>query len=89
MEEFAVAFGDADAVEVLDIYAASEPPIAGVTGEALARRIRGPRVEYAASVEEAVERLVSHAQEGNLILTMGAGSVSQAGAVVLERLANS
>jgi UDP-N-acetylmuramate--alanine ligase len=43
-------------------------------------------VEYAASVEEAVERLVSQAQEGDLILTMGAGSVSQAGAVVLERL---
>src|SRR6185437_5796384 len=86
MEEFAGAFGDADAVEVLDIYAASEEPIAGVTGEALAQRIRGPRVEYAASVEEAVERLVSQADGGGLIRTLGAGSVSQGGAVVLERL---
>ncbi len=86
MEEFAGAFGEADAVEVLDIYAASEEPIAGVTGEALARRI--PNAEYAASVEEAVGRLVSRAEEGDLILTMGAGSVSQAGAVVLERLSD-
>jgi UDP-N-acetylmuramate--alanine ligase len=84
LEEFAGAFGDADAVEVLDIYAASEQPIEGVTGEALAKRI--PNAEYAASVDEAVERLVGMAGEGDLIVTLGAGSVSQAGAVVLERL---
>jgi UDP-N-acetylmuramate--alanine ligase len=84
MEEFAGAFGDADAVEVLDIYAASEEPIAGVTGEALARRI--PNAEYAASVDEAVERLAKKAEEGDLVMTLGAGSVSQAGTVVLERL---
>jgi UDP-N-acetylmuramate--alanine ligase len=86
MDEFAGAFGDADVVEVLDIYAASEQPIAGVTGAALAKAIRGPRVEYAASVDEAVERLVSQARDGDLIMTLGAGSVSQAGAAVLERL---
>jgi UDP-N-acetylmuramate--alanine ligase len=89
MEEFAGAFGDADAVEVLDIYAASEEPIAGVTGETLARRIAeggSATVEYAASVEEAVERLAGMAGEGDLILTLGAGNVSQAGAMVLERL---
>ena len=84
MEEFAGAFGDADAVEVLDIYAASEPPIGGVTGEALAKRIQN--AEYAASVDEAVGRLVDRAGEGDLVMTLGAGSVSQAGAVVLERL---
>ena len=39
MGEFATAFQDADSLEVLDIYAASEPPIEGVTGEALARLI--------------------------------------------------
>jgi UDP-N-acetylmuramate--alanine ligase len=90
MEEFAGAFGDADAVEVLDIYAASEEPIPGVTGEALANAIRddgGKQAEYAASVEEAVERLVGTARDGDLIMTLGAGSVSQAGAVLLERLA--
>ena len=39
MDEFATAFGDADSLFVLDIYAASEQPIEGITGEALARRI--------------------------------------------------
>jgi UDP-N-acetylmuramate--alanine ligase len=91
MAEFAGAFLDADAVEVLDIYAASEEPIGGVTGEALAKAIREDgkaQVEYAASVEQAVERLVATARAGDMILTLGAGNVSQAGAVVLERLAN-
>ena len=69
---------------MLDIYAASEEPIAGVTGEALAKRI--PNAEYAASVDEAVVRLAETAGDGDLIMTLGAGSVSQAGLVVLERL---
>ena len=37
MEEFTTAFGDADSLFVLDIYAASEKPIEGISGEALAQ----------------------------------------------------
>ena len=90
MGEFAGAFQDADTVEVLDIYAASEEPIAGVTAKALVKEIRaagGSGVEYAASVADGVEALVREAKEGDVILTLGAGSVSQAGAVLLEGLA--
>jgi UDP-N-acetylmuramate--alanine ligase len=89
MEDFAGAFGDADAVQVLDIYAASEQPIEGVTGETLAAAIRekgGGRVVYAASMAEAVERLVEDARPGEMILTLGAGSVSQAGPMLLDAL---
>ncbi|MFC6646945.1 UDP-N-acetylmuramate--L-alanine ligase [Granulicella cerasi] len=89
MEEFAIAFGDADAVQVLDIYAASEQPIEGITGETLAQAIReagGGRVVYADSMQSAVERLVADARPGDLILTLGAGSVSQAGPMLLEAL---
>ncbi len=89
MEEFATAFGDADAVQVLDIYAASEQPIDGITGEVLADRIRevgGGRVAYAPSMAEAVERLTADARDGDMILTLGAGSVSQAGPMLLEKL---
>ena len=89
MEEFAGAFGDADAVQVLDIYAASEQPIEGITGETLATAIRekgGGRVMYAASMGEAVERLVEDARPGEMILTLGAGSVSQAGPMLLDAL---
>jgi UDP-N-acetylmuramate--alanine ligase len=89
MEDFASAFGDADAVQVLDIYAASEQPIEGISGEVLAAAIRekgGGRVVYAASMAEAVERLAEDARPGEMILTLGAGSVSQAGPMLLEVL---
>ena len=89
MEEFAGAFGDADSVQVLDIYAASERPIEGVTGEALAARVRevsGKLVSYAGSMEEAVARLVADARAGDVVMTMGAGNVSAAGGSLLEGL---
>ena len=89
MTEFAAAFGDADAVEVLDIYAASEQPIEGITGESLAAAIRekkGGCVRYAASMAEAVADLVKDARPGEMILTLGAGSVSQAGPMLLQAL---
>jgi UDP-N-acetylmuramate--alanine ligase len=86
MKEFAGAFGDADRVEVLDIYAASEEPIAGVTAEALVKAIGCKGVRYAATMAEGVDALAREAREGDVILTLGAGSVSQAGALLLERL---
>jgi UDP-N-acetylmuramate--alanine ligase len=91
MQDFAGAFGDADAVQVVDIYAASEQPIEGVDGESLAaaiQKVRGGRVEYAASMDEAVARLVKDARPGEMILTLGAGSVSAAGGMLLEGLKN-
>ena len=71
---------------VLDIYPASEPPIEGITGEALAKQIGAP-ARYLASFAEAAEAAASQAQDGDMILTLGAGSVSQLGPMVLERLA--
>jgi UDP-N-acetylmuramate--alanine ligase len=89
MDEFARSFLQADSVFVMDIYAASEKPIAGVTAEALAERIRqfGHRgVEYVGSIDRGVEALLAVAAEGDLVLTLGAGNVWQAGEKVLERL---
>jgi UDP-N-acetylmuramate--alanine ligase len=90
MDEFAAAFGDADSLAVLDIYAASEKPIEGVTGEALAARIAssasGKDVRYAGSFAEAIDAVASKAEEGDMILTLGAGSVSQIGPMILEKL---
>jgi UDP-N-acetylmuramate--alanine ligase len=90
MTEFAGAFKDADTVEVLDIYAANEEPIEGVNARALVRAMRGVSgclVEYAASAAEAVKVLVNGAKAGEVILTLGAGSVSQAATLLLESLA--
>jgi UDP-N-acetylmuramate--alanine ligase len=84
--EFGLAFGDADSVQVLDIYAASEEPIPGVTGEALAAEITGAKAEYAASVAEAVSAVVARARDGDLVITQGAGSVSSIAPMVLRAL---
>jgi UDP-N-acetylmuramate--alanine ligase len=86
MEEFAGAFDDADSVEMLDIYAASEEPIAGIDAEALTRKIHHPQVHYAGEMAEAVAAVTGRAQDGDLIMTLGAGSVSQIGPQVLEAL---
>ena len=89
MEEFGKSFHQADTVHVLDIYAASEQPIEGVSGEALAEKIRsyGHRgVEYAGSIDKAVDSVLAIAQDGDMVLTLGAGSVWQAGDRILERL---
>jgi UDP-N-acetylmuramate--alanine ligase len=75
---------------VLDIYAASEEPIAGVDARALVKEIGAAgtgAVEYAASMAEAVDALVHEAKSGDVILTLGAGSVSQAGPMLLDALA--
>ena len=89
MEEFTTAFADADSLFVLDIYAASEKPIEGITGEALVQRIReksGKPVEYVSSAADAITAATSAAHDGDMILTLGAGSVSQLGPLLVERL---
>jgi UDP-N-acetylmuramate--alanine ligase len=89
MDEFSTAFGDADSLFVLDIYAASEKPIEGITGEILAERIReksGKSVQYASSSADAVNAVAAAAHDGDMILTLGAGSVSQLGPMILEKL---
>ena len=89
LEEFATAFENADSVFVLDIYAASEPPIEGVTAESLARLIseKGKSAtRYVGSFAEGVAAAVAAAQSGDMVLTLGAGSVSQLGPIILERL---
>ena len=86
LEEFGGSFKDADTVTVLPIYAASEEPIPGVTAEALVAKIEGPRTEFEPDFAGAVAAVVSMAEEGDLILTLGAGSVSQLGPLILAGL---
>ncbi len=86
LDEFGGAFKDADTVVVLPIYAASEEPIAGVTAERLVEKIKGPRVAYAPDFVAAVAAVTASAEPGDLILTLGAGSVSQLGPQILAAL---
>jgi UDP-N-acetylmuramate--alanine ligase len=89
MEDFADAFRDADSVFMLDIYAASEQPIPGVSSKVLAERVRdrqGRAAEYVPTFDEAVEAVSKTAQAGDIVLTLGAGNVSQLGPMIVDRL---
>ena len=84
-----MAFGEADSLFVLDIYAASEKPVEGISGEALAATIRekgGLNAKYVSSFQDAVSSAAAVAQDGDMLLTLGAGSVSQLGPMILEKL---
>jgi UDP-N-acetylmuramate--alanine ligase len=89
MDEFATAFEQADSLWIVDIYPASESPIEGVTSEALARTVRekgNPAALYAGSFEDAAQSVAAITRSGDMILTLGAGSVSQLGPMILETL---
>ena len=86
MDEFGGAFTGADTLVVLPIYAASEEPIPGVTAEKLAEKIVGPSVQLAADFPAAVAAVVAQAKSGDLILTLGAGNVSQLAPLILAAL---
>jgi len=89
--EFAVALSAADAVCVTDVYPAREEPIPGVTGrlivDQLAQVRPGMRIGWGPSVEEGVGIVVSWARPGDTVLTLGAGDVDRAPALLLEALA--
>jgi UDP-N-acetylmuramate--alanine ligase len=92
MDEFAAAFGDAERVVTTDIYPAGEAPIAGVSGRELAARItaRHPgEVVFAGSVAQGIDEALRRARPGDLLLTLGAGDISKAADLILERLAAS
>jgi len=86
LDEFGGAFADADSLVVLPIYAASEEPLPGITAELLAERVKGPRVRFAPDFPAAIAAVCSEAREGDLVLTLGAGSVSQLGPQILAAL---
>lgn len=80
MDEFSRAFEGCARIDVLDIYPASETPLPGVNAERLVDQIRlngAGSVTYAPESAELIDRIVREAQPGDLIVTMGAGSISK------------
>lgn len=78
MDEFATAFNEADVLIVTDIYAASEEKIEGVDGQVLSEKIRisGHRnVMFAPTKEDAAEKVLGLARDGDVVLTLGAGDI--------------
>ncbi|MBK7935184.1 MAG: UDP-N-acetylmuramate--L-alanine ligase [Acidobacteria bacterium] len=89
MEEFALSFNNADVLYVLDIYAASEKPIDGVTAEVLTENIKKfghKNVSYIGDIDAAAKRVCADLQAGDLVITLGAGTVTRLSDEIVERL---
>jgi UDP-N-acetylmuramate--alanine ligase len=89
MEEFARSFNNADVLFVTDIYAASEDPIPGITSEVLTNAVKlfGHKdAHYVGPLEGAAQILLEQVREGDLFLTLGAGTVYRVGDQLLELL---
>ncbi|MGI5862019.1 MAG: UDP-N-acetylmuramate--L-alanine ligase [Myxococcales bacterium] len=89
MDEFATAFNDADLLFVTEVYAASEDPIPDASGERLAEAVRacGHRdVTYVPARSQMATALRSRVQSGDLVLTLGAGDITQTGPELLSLL---
>ncbi|WP_298801516.1 UDP-N-acetylmuramate--L-alanine ligase [uncultured Pseudokineococcus sp.] len=86
--EFGAALGAADEVVVMDVYAAREDPVPGVTGGLVARAVPLPpeRVAYVPSWGDAAREAAGRARPGDLVLTIGAGDVTMVAGEVLGEL---
>jgi UDP-N-acetylmuramate--alanine ligase len=88
-DEFAGSFDNADVLLVTDIYAAGEAPLAGVSGDSLAEAIRrkGHKdVTLIRDLGDVPATLVEKVRSGDMLITMGAGSVWKAGEEFLKRM---
>lgn len=91
MDDFVVAFNNADVLRILDIYAASEQPIEGISAEVLTENIRryGHKdVAYIGPIESATDKICSDLRPGDLVITLGAGSITRLSDEILECLRN-
>jgi UDP-N-acetylmuramate--alanine ligase len=89
MREFGEALSAADEVVLTDIYAAGEPPIPGVTLDALATAIRASArgaVRVVPALEDVPAAVALMAQPGDLVITLGAGSIGGTGERILEAI---
>jgi UDP-N-acetylmuramate--alanine ligase len=89
--ELGRALAAADIVAVTDVYRAREEPVAGVTGklvvDAVADERPGLEVGWTPAVEEGAGFIARRARAGDRVLTLGAGDVDRAAALILEALA--
>lgn len=88
-EEFGKAFRSADLLVLTDIYAAGEAPIEGVSGETILQEVRrqsGQSVVYLPEREKLASYLQKEIQEGDLVITMGAGDIYKTGEDLVELL---
>ncbi|ANE80239.1 UDP-N-acetylmuramate--L-alanine ligase [Mycobacterium adipatum] len=81
--EFGAALSAADEVFVLDVFAAREQPIAGVSGRSIAEHVSVP-VHYVPDFSAVAEQVAACAEPGDVVVTMGAGDVTLLGREILD-----
>ncbi|MCS6801110.1 MAG: UDP-N-acetylmuramate--L-alanine ligase [Chloroflexota bacterium] len=86
LPEFATAFGEADLVRIADIYPARERDVWGIRAADLAAAIQHPDVRATGSVEESAAAVAAELRPGDVLALIGAGDISRAAGLVLERL---
>jgi UDP-N-acetylmuramate--alanine ligase len=88
-DDFAAALGLADDVIVMEVYGAREDPVPGVTGALISKAVplEPAHVVFEPSWTAVPSAVVSHARPGDLVVTLGAGDVTQIGPEVLRLLA--
>lgn len=84
--EFAEALSKADFTLILEVYAASEPAISGVSGLSIAKHLVSKSAKFQPAMVEAVNEICEMAKPGDVILTLGAGDVSSLGEPILNKL---
>src|SRR5204862_1095085 len=84
--EFGTALGLADEALVLEVYAAREDPEPGVTGRLVAEAVPGGRGQYVPDRASLPARVAGIAKPGDLVLTMGAGDVTELGPLIVAAL---
>jgi len=84
MSDFAVALSLADDVILLEVYAASEKPIAGVSSEVIAQSMTNGK--YIPNFVDATDTVIEMAKPGDVIMTLGAGDVSSLGPIIVDGL---
>jgi len=89
LKEFQTCFHQADMLIMTEIYAASEEPLAGISGEILLEEVRkhGQRqTRFIPQVEDLAKELLPELEEGDLVLTLGAGNIVLAGEELMGML---
>ncbi|HEY6880536.1 MAG TPA: cyanophycin synthetase, partial [Polyangiales bacterium] len=88
-DEFTRAFNRADVLMLSDVYAAGEDPIPGADSASLAAAVRahGHRdVTHVPSVDELTDVLHARVRPGDVVMTMGAGNITNVGRTLLAKL---
>ncbi len=88
-KEFARCFTGADELFITDIYSAGEKPLRGVSSKLIVNKIKSPtkkHVHYVPSLNDMASYVVERAEPGDIIATLGAGSIQKLGPIIMEKI---